>query len=417
MQTTRNSSTKAGLGFWVVALAFLIVMAISALPTPLYVLYESRDHFTGLLVTVIFAAYAVGVSASLFLAGHISDWFGRRRVLVPAIVLNAISAGVFIVWPAVPGLLLARVLCGFSVGAMTATATAYLSELHTAQRPGASSRRAELVATAANLGGIGFGPLSAGLLAQFLPAPLVLPYAIFGALAVVVALVTLRLPETAGSRGRVRYRTQRISVPPAGRSRFVAAAAGGLVAFSVFGLFTSLGPGFLAQTLGYHSHALAGAATFVVFAAGALAQSLLTRLDAQRLTAVGIGLLPAGLALLTAATWFPSLPAFLAGGLLSGAGAGVLFKGGITTVMELAPRETRAEALASFFLASYVGLSAPIVGLGLATQYVSARVSVLVFAGSLVLALALLARVLLSELPSHQGAGMRAPEPITTSAA
>jgi MFS family permease len=415
MQTTRNRSTRAGFGFWVVALAFLIVMAISAVPTPLYVLYESRDHLSGLLVTVIFAAYAVGVSASLFLAGHISDWFGRRRVLLPAVVLSAVGSGVFIVWPAVPGLLLARLLCGFSVGAMTATATAYLSELHTAQRPGASIRRAELVATAANLGGIGFGPLIAGFLAQFLPAPLVLPYAIFGALAVALAAVALLLPETAGSHERVRYRTQRISVPRSGRPRFVAATAAGLVAFAVFGLFTSLAPSFLARTLGFHSHALAGAVVFLVFASGALAQSLLSRLDARRMTAAGIGLLPAGLALLTAATWFPSLAAFVAGGLLCGAGAGLLFKGGISTVMELAPRESRAEALASFFLASYVGLSGPIVGLGLATQYVSARLGLLVFAGALVLALALLARGLLSAPRPQPGPVIRAPEPITTS--
>jgi len=79
-------------GFWTVALAFVVVMAIGALPTPLYVLYERRDHLTGFVVTVIFAAYALGVIASLFLAGHVSDWFGRRRILVPAIALQASAA-------------------------------------------------------------------------------------------------------------------------------------------------------------------------------------------------------------------------------------------------------------------------------------------------------------------------------------
>ncbi|HEY5316859.1 MAG TPA: MFS transporter, partial [Solirubrobacteraceae bacterium] len=108
-------------GFWVVAAAFVAVMAIAALPTPLYVLYERRDHFSGLVVTVIFAVYAVGVIASLFLAGHVSDWLGRRPVLVPAVLLSALSAGIFIVWPTLAGLLLARIVSGLSVGAMTAT--------------------------------------------------------------------------------------------------------------------------------------------------------------------------------------------------------------------------------------------------------------------------------------------------------
>ena len=92
----RNTvSLSHRVGFWTVALAFLVVMAVGALPTPLYVLYERRDHFSGLIVTVIFAAYAVGVVASLFLAGHVSDWFGRRPVLVSAILFNAVSAAVF----------------------------------------------------------------------------------------------------------------------------------------------------------------------------------------------------------------------------------------------------------------------------------------------------------------------------------
>jgi MFS family permease len=389
-------AVSPGVGFWTVALALLVVMAIGALPTPLYVLYERRDHFTGFVVTVIFAAYAVGVVASLFLAGHVSDWFGRRRVLIPAIVLQAAAAAVFAVWPSLPGLLVARVLSGLAVGAMTATATAYLAELHNARSRQTSGRRAELVATAANLGGIGLGPLSAGLLAEFLPGPLVLPYVVFGVLALVLALAIGLVPETAGVSRRPRYRTQRVSVPPAGRRRFFAAAAGGMIAFAIFGLFTSLAPSFLAVTLGYGSHALAGATAFIVFAAGALSQSLLARLGTRGLSAIGIVLLLVGLALVTVAIWLPDLAAFLAGGLLSGAGAGLLIKAGIDTVLDLAPPEVRAEGLATFFLAAYLGLSVPIVGLGVATQFVSARVSLLGFAGVLVVALVAVGHTLLS---------------------
>ena len=397
---TQPSRSRA-VGFWTVAGAFVVVMAIAAVPTPLYVLYERRDHFSGLIVTVIFAVYAVGVAVSLFLAGHISDWFGRRRVLIPAILLNAFAAGVFAVWASLAGLLIARVLSGLSVGAMTATATAYLAELHAGDGSGGPSRRAELVATAANLGGLGLGPLIAGLLAQFLPDPLVVPYLVFGTMAVVLALAVRFAPETAGVPERPPYRTQRIAVPSAGRRRFFAAAAGALIAFAVFGLFTSLAPSFLAGTLGYHSHALAGIAAFLVFASGAVAQSVLSRYDARRLSAAGVGLLLIGLGLVTAATWIPSVVAFLLGGVLAGAGAGLLVKGGIDTVLDLAPREVRAEALATFFLAAYLGLSGPIIGLGVATQYLSARVSLLGFAGVLVLALVAAAPVLVG------GGGLR----------
>ena len=112
---------------------------------------------------MIFAAYAVGVVISLFTVGHLSDWHGRRRLFAPALVLCMISAVVFLLWRDLPGLILARVLGGIAVGAVTATATAWLAELHAAARPDASAKRAQIVSTAANLGGIGFGPLVAGV--------------------------------------------------------------------------------------------------------------------------------------------------------------------------------------------------------------------------------------------------------------
>lgn len=75
LMTTRRQRTAP---FWVVAIAFLLVMAYSTVPTPLYPLYQELDGFPVSVVTVVFAAYAVGVVASLFLLGHVSDWMGRR---------------------------------------------------------------------------------------------------------------------------------------------------------------------------------------------------------------------------------------------------------------------------------------------------------------------------------------------------
>jgi MFS family permease len=127
---------RRGLGFWVVAFSFTLVMAFTTVPTPLWSLYAQRDRFSSLTITIVFAVYALAVALSLFLVGHISDWHGRRRVMMPALALEIVAGVVFIVWPALPGLLLARVLSGLGIGAVTATAMAWLSELH-----GVSGRR------------------------------------------------------------------------------------------------------------------------------------------------------------------------------------------------------------------------------------------------------------------------------------
>src|SRR6266702_3690218 len=137
----REHGRSPGRGFWIVGYVFAVTMAFSTIPTPLYVLYQARDHFGALLVTVIFAAYAVGVMASLFLAGHVSDWLGRRRMIATALAVNMLSGIVFLAWPAMPGLIAGRVISGISIGMLTATATVYLSELNAAARPAEPGRR------------------------------------------------------------------------------------------------------------------------------------------------------------------------------------------------------------------------------------------------------------------------------------
>jgi hypothetical protein len=391
-----RSASRHRRGFWLVGFAFLVTMAFSAVPAPLYVLYAARDSFGPLMITVIFAAYAVGVIASLFLAGHLSDRLGRRRMAVIAVSVNVASGVIFLLWPTVAGLLLARVVSGISVGMLTATATAFLSELDAAGRGGMSRRRAEIIATAANLGGIGFGALVSGFLAQYAGAPLVVSYLVFEVLMLAGVLALAFVPETVvRPETRSRYRPQRVSVPAEHRPAFYAASAAAAAEFALFGLFTSLSPGFIAGTLHDPSHALAGAATFAVFGAGALAQIVVSRAPLRRQLASGLLALVLGLALITAAFWLASLALLLIGGIVAGGGAGAAFKGSVSTVLGVARPEARGEALAGLFLAAYVGLAVPVLALGLATQLLSARVAVLGFAVLLVGVVALVSRRLL----------------------
>jgi MFS family permease len=257
-------------------------------------------------------------------------------------------------------------------------------------------RRAEIIATAANLGGIGLGPLVSGFLAQDAGDPLVVPYLVFEVLMLAGVLALALAPETvARPESRPRYRPQRVSVPAQHRPAFYAASAAAAAEFALFGLFTSLAPGFIAGTLHDTSHALAGTATFVVFGAAALTQIVVSRAPLRRQLAFGLAALVLGLGLITTAFWLASLALLLAGGVVAGSGAGAAFKGSVTTVMSIARPEGRGEALAGLFLAGYVGLAVPVVALGLATQLLSARVAVAGFAVLLVAVVALVSRRLL----------------------
>ena len=245
------------------------------------------------------------------------------------------------------------------------------------------------MATAANLGGIGFGPLAAGLLAEFARAPLGLPYVAFGIALIVLATCVALSPETLSRvEPRPRYRPQRIAVPKSARSIFYAATLAGMAAFAVFGVFNSLVPTFLAGTLHEHSHAIAGAVPFAAFAGGAVAQIISARTPTLGLLRRSVPIIVLGMALTAGAMWSASLAMFIIGGVITGAGGGMVFKGSLAVAASTAPPQSRAEVLAGFFLGAYIGLSVPIIGLGIATIHVSARDAMLVFAALAAVAIA-----------------------------
>ena len=353
-------------GFWIVAATFLVAMAFSTVPTPLWPLYQAEDGFPTSMVTVAFSAYAVGVLISLFLAGHVSDWVGRRRVLLPGVLLEVVSATLFLTSHQLPVLIVARVIGGLGVGLITATATAHLSDL----AKNAGIKHAAHVATAVNLGGLGVGPLVSGFLVQYVGGPLTTGYAIFLGLLVLCVLGIAFVPETVTATPR-RYRPQRVSVPAAARRQYLTVATGAFAAFALFGLFTSLTPKLLAVSVGTTSALLSGAVSCVVFLFGVVAQLWSGRLAPDRQLSVGVGLLVAGVAVLLAGGMAGSLALFVAGGALSGAGAGLLFKAAMGSATRLADPAAKGEAAAGIFLAGYLGLTVPIMGLGAAARYVS----------------------------------------------
>ncbi|WP_106126884.1 MFS transporter [Pseudosporangium ferrugineum] len=379
-----HTEVNSGVSFWSIAAVFAISMAFSTVPTPLYPIYQAEDGFTAFTVTVVFAAYAVGVVTSLLLAGHISDRTGRRRVLLAAIGLESLAAVLFLTRPDLPGLLLARFVTGLGVGIMAATATAYLLELHAAHRPGAGRGRFELVSAAANLGGLGAGTLVAGALAQFVSAPLRTPYVVFLVLLALSAVAVLAAPETVTVPAVApRYRPQRIRIAASDRAGYLTAALGAFSAFAVFGLFTSLAPSFVAGSLHHPGRLLAGVVAFAVFGAAATAQAASGSLTPARRFTAGLAAEATGLIVLGAGMNLPSLTIFLLGGVIAGAGAGLLFKAAVGTVAATAAPAVRGEALAGLFLIAYLGLIGPALGLGIATRHLTATTAMLWFSGLL----------------------------------
>jgi MFS family permease len=361
--------------FWLVATVLAATMLGTTLPTPLYVIYQAQWHFSAAIVTVTFAAYAAGVLATLLLAGRSSDQAGRKPVLAAALGASALSTVVFILAPDVGALIAARVVSGLSAGLMTGTATATLTELV----PTSASRRASLVATAANMGGLGLGPLIAGLFAQYAPHPTVLVFEVYLAVLAIAGLFLVLVPETVSPRRRPAFRFAGLGLPGRGRGEFVAAGVAAFSAFSLLGLFFALAPTFLGDVLHERSHAVQGAVVFLLMAVGTLTQLLLSRFSSRRVVLAGLGLFLAALALIVAALAEAALVLFLAGTVVGGAAVGAVFMGSLATANRLAPPERRGQAISTYFMACYSGLIIPVVGVGVASGFIGDFAAVLAF--------------------------------------
>ena len=379
----RRLSRRAG--FWAVAASFGVLTAFSTAPSPLYGLYQHQDGLSSITITVVYAVYAAGVVASLLMVGHVSDWYGRRPVLIPAVLTGLAAAVILSSSTSLPALLAGRVLTGLALGAAVATATAYLTDLD-AGPGGRASRRSQVVGAVANAGGLAAGPLLAGLLAQYLPAEPALPYLVFAVLLAAVALAIAGAPEGHPAlRPRPRYRPQRLAVPAGARAQFGAALTGIFLCFAAAGLFTGLAAAFLAGPLRHPSVALAGLTVFIIFGCGTATQIITMAWPVRRLLSLGIAALVTGLAVIVTAAWLrsPSLALFYAGGAITGVGVGAIFRGTLTITVSSSSAADRAGVLATFFVVGYVGLSLPVVGAGVALQHISPKATLLVFSAAI----------------------------------
>jgi MFS family permease len=378
-----------GAGTAVVAASFVVTMLGTTLPTPLYPLYEQRYGFGGLMVTVVFATYAVGVGAALVVLGNLSDRVGRRPVLVAGLACALSSSLVFLA-PTEPALFVGRLLSGLSAGIFTGTATATIIDLAREDR----KARAGLVAAAVNMLGLGLGPVVAGFLAQYAPLPLDLSYLVHAALVVVATAALWFVPEPVEQRQPFRISPLRVGeVPQEVRGVFVRAAIGGFAGFAVLGLFTAVSPAVLAQVMGRSSHVVVGLVVFVMFGASALGQVLSASVPERVALPGGCGGLALGVALIGTSIATSSLTLLCVGALVAGLGQGMSFRAGLGAVGSRAPQAVRGAVVATFFLVLYVAISLPVIGVGAAAQAFGLVPAGVVFS-ALVAVLALVALVL-----------------------
>jgi hypothetical protein len=320
---------------------------------PLLLIYRVRLGLSPAALAQMFGIYAVGLLPGLLLGGPLSDRVGRRALVLPA---SAIAlAGTVILGAGEAGfgrLLLGRLVVGLGSGATFSAATAWVQDLATVK--GAGARRATIVLSA----GFGGGPLVASVLAQWLPQPLVLPYAV-QALALLAAIVGVARMPAAPPRPAAVAGSQPRRFLPAGFMREVVP-----VAPWVFGLpsiaFAVL-PALVRERVGASAVVYAGVVTAVTLFAGLLAQGPLRAFGSAAAGRFGVTVGCGGLLIAALAIRLGSPVGVLVAAAVLGAAYGGCMVAGLRFVETRSAPADRGRVTGIFYVLAYSGFVAPLI--------------------------------------------------------
>ncbi|HEU0194074.1 MAG TPA: MFS transporter [Gaiellales bacterium] len=341
-----------------VAAIFAAVMASTTVPTPLYPIYERDFGLSPLQITVVFAVYGVGVMTGLFVFGRLSDHSGRKPPLAGGLLVGALAMVLFLLAQEIGLLLAGRFLIGITAGLYTGTATAWLVDLDD------NRDRATKLAIAANLGGLAMGPLLAGLLAQYVTAPLRTAYVVELVLILGGLAVFPRLPETVRRR-RLQLDFAGLRLPAEVRTVFLPAATAGIAAFGVSGVFGAVGPAMLGEILGITAPTASGLLVTTLFLTSVAGQFLTRRFVSTVALPAGCVALAAGLGLVALSLAAASVTALAAAAVIVGLAQGLIVGAGLGLLTVVAPVDRRGQVASAYFLVLYIGLIVPVVGFGL----------------------------------------------------
>jgi MFS family permease len=333
------------------------MLASSSAPTPLYAVYQREWGFSSITTTLVFGIYAVSVLVSLLVLGKLSDFVGRRPVLLAALMAQAAAMVVFAEADGVAVLTAARVVQGLATGAALGAVGAAMLDV--------DPKRGTLANAVSPGTGTAVGALISGLTVRYLPAPTQFIYFLLLAVFVAQAVGVLLIRETSEREpGALGSLVPEIRLPRVLHAPMLAAGPVLFAIWALAGLYGALGPALVSVLTGSASVVLGGLSLFTLAGVAMVAVVLLRQARPGVVMLTGIAALVAGVIVTLAGLHMRSTAVFFVGTAIAGVGFGAGFQGSIRTLVPLAAPHERSGVLSVIFVISYLGLGVPAVAAG-----------------------------------------------------
>ncbi|HUQ61486.1 MFS transporter, partial [Lentzea sp.] len=338
-------------------------------PTPLLPIYQAQWGFAPWMLTLAFGVYAFALLVTIPVVGSLSDYVGRRPLMISSLALDLVAMVVFLLSPSIEWLIVARIVQGVATAAASSSLSAAVVEL----APERHKKLGAQMTSMAPLAGLGIGALYSGLIAQFASDA---AFAVWMVLVVIMALATLFAvftPETATRKpGALASLIPRVSLPAQVRRLYATTVPGIVSAFMMMTLWMGLVPVVLVSVFHVRDPIVGALAAFVVFAVGTVVSAGTSAVRPHRLRLAGTSGMTAGAVVFVGSIGAHAPSLIWVSALLTGAGIGAAFAG--TTrglVPEVAPHE-RAGLFTAIYVVGYLGMGVSAIVAGLVAGVVGA---------------------------------------------
>ena len=351
----------AGLAMAGAAVTFTSLYLAAGALMPLLVDYQEKWDLPAAILTAAFSVFAIGFLAAVLTMGSLSDYVGRRPVLVGALIVQLASNVMFLLAPDIGWVIAGRIVQGFATGTATTAFTAALVEL----APPNGKRLAAILGSVGLTGGLGVGSLLAGLAIQFTTVANAIVFTVLAIMTILGIIVVAMSPESSTPvPGALESLVPRVAIPPTTRREFTAAAPVIAVVWMLSGLSGGIAPSLVRSVFLLNSGLLNGLSGFIAPATSAVVGVTFVRLDPRRSMIAGIYASVVGAVGIIGGVCAGSVAIMIVGQGVAGVGFGASFTASLRLVLPLAPAHQRAGVVASIYLVCYLAFGVPVVVAG-----------------------------------------------------
>ena len=359
-----TSTNEAALRF-TAGYAFLTSITFSMVasaPTPIYRLYQETLGLTPLAITLIFAIYSLTMVAAFLTVARLSDFVGRKPMILAALLLNALALVLFIEANTRTVLMVARAVQGIATGIALATLGALITDV---------MKAAATLNSVTPLIGLMVGSLAAGSFVVYLPWPTQLVFALLLCVTLAEMMALHFVHETAQLKegALAVFRPNLNDIPTAAVRPMLQLLPLTLSAWALGGFYLSLMPSLVVTATGVHSPLVGAAVVSALMLSGGISVLALRGLNAPIAVQTASLLLAIGIVLTMVAIYAGSPAGMVFGTIVAGVGFGSSYGAALRTLLPLAASHERAGLLSAYFVASYLFFALPAVGAGLAAPY------------------------------------------------